>query len=243
MMPRMLSRALRPALFQIPGFSGSARLHSAMRSYLWVVVLIKPAALLISASEIFVGGANAVSPQVARTALCAHTRYMDEVRIRHCAPGDYGVVVAIYNYYIENTHTTFATTPYSIGERAPWFSQFNESGPNQLLVAEQGDAVLGFCCSTPFSNRSAYDVSVETTVYLAMDATGRGIGKRLYDELLENLSGIGLHGAYAGIALPNDASVKLHESLGFRNVGVYEEVGWKFDKYWSVAWYELRIPG
>lgn len=191
--------------------------------------------------EYYVFKVAAVPEVVAGKALCAHTRDMDEIRIRHCAPGDYGAVVAIYNYYIENSHATFDTTPYSIGERAPWFSQFNESGPNQLLVAESGDKVLGFCCSTPFSKRPAYDVSVETTVYLAADATGRGIGRQLYDKLLANLTGIGLHGAYAGIALPNDASVGLHESLGFRRVGVYEEVGWKFDKYWSVAWYELRI--
>ena len=166
---------------------------------------------------------------------------MDVARIRHCAPGDYGAVVAIYNHYIDNSHATFDTVPYSIGERAPWFSQFNESGPNQLLVAESDGSVLGFCCSTPFSKRAAYDVSVETSVYLAAEATGKGIAKRLYEVLLENLSGIGLHGAYAGIALPNDAAVKLHESLGFRKVGAYKEVGRKFDKFWSVAWYELRI--
>jgi phosphinothricin acetyltransferase len=183
-------------------------------------------------------GAAAV---VAEQAFSAHTPGMDEVTIRHCAPGDYGAVVAIYNYYIENSHATFDTTPYSIGERAPWFSQFNESGPYQLLVAMQDDAILGYCCSTQFNNRPAYDVSVETTVYVAAEATGQGIGKKLYGELLQNLSGIGLHGAYAGISLPNEASVKLHESLGFRKVGVYEEVGWKFDKYWSVAWYERRI--
>lgn len=167
---------------------------------------------------------------------------MDEVTIRHCAPGDYGAVVAIYNYYIENSHATFDTRPYSIGERAPWFSQFNENGPHQLLVAAQDTAVLGYCCSTPFNARPAYDVSVETSVYLAKEAVGKGIGRRLYEQLLLNLGGTGLHGAYAGISLPNDASVKLHESLGFRKVGVYEEVGWKFDKYWSVAWYERRIP-
>jgi phosphinothricin acetyltransferase len=166
---------------------------------------------------------------------------MDDIRIRHCAPGDYGAVVDIYNHYIENSHSTFDTRPYSIGERAPWFSQFNASGPNQLLVAEKNGAVLGFCCSTPLKNRAAYDVSVETTVYLATEAIGQGIGRRLYETLLKNLSGIGLHGAYAGVALPNDASVHLHEALGFRKVGVFEEVGWKFDKYWSVAWYELRI--
>ena len=166
---------------------------------------------------------------------------MDDIRIRHCAPGDYDAVVDIYNHYIKNSHATFDTSPYSIGERAPWFSQFNESGPNQLLVAEMNGTTLGFCCSTPFNLRAAYDISVETTVYLAAEAIGQGIGKRLYEVLLQNLSGIGLHGAYAGIALPNDASVNLHAALGFRKVGVYEEVGYKFGKYWSVAWYELRI--
>jgi phosphinothricin acetyltransferase len=166
---------------------------------------------------------------------------MEDVRIRHCAPGDYNAIVEIYNHYIENSHSTFDTTPYSIGERAPWFSQFNESGPNQLMVADQDGAVVGFCCSTPFKNRSAYDISVETTVYLSERATGQHIGKRLYETMLNNLSGIGLHGAYAGVALPNDASVNLHESLGFRKVGTYKEVGWKFGKYWDVAWFELRL--
>lgn len=166
---------------------------------------------------------------------------MDDIRIRHCAPGDYDAVLAIYNHYIETSHATFDTRPYSIGERVPWFSQFKESGPIQLLVAEKNGTVIGFCCSTPFHNRAAYDISVETTVYLAAEATGQGIGKRIYEELLQNLSGIGLHGAYAGIALPNDPSVKLHEALGFCKVGVYEEVGYKFGKYRSVAWFELRI--
>jgi len=168
---------------------------------------------------------------------------MDDIIIRHCAPGDYDAVVEIYNHYIENSHTTFDARPYSIGERAPWFSQFHESGPNQLLVAENNGTVLGFCCSTPFEHRAAYDISVETTVYLTAEATDQGVGKRLYEVLLKNLTGIGLHGAYAGIALPNDASVKMHETLGFRKIGVYQEVGWKFDQYWNVAWYELRIQG
>jgi len=63
----------------------------------------------------------------------------------------------------------------------------------------------------------------------------------LHETLLQNLQGSGLHGAYAGITLPNDASVRLHEALGFRKVGHYEEAGWKFGNYWSIAWYEIRI--
>jgi phosphinothricin acetyltransferase len=168
---------------------------------------------------------------------------MDDIRIRHCAPGDYDGIVAIYNHYIESSHATFEASTYSIGERAPWLSQFNKSGPNQLLVAENNGTILGFCCSTPFSNRTAYDISVETTVYIRPEVTRQGIGRRLYGELLQNLHGTGLHGAYAGVALPNDASVNLHEALGFRKVGLYEEVGRKFGQYWSVAWYEKRIQG
>ena len=168
---------------------------------------------------------------------------MNDITIRHCAPGDYDGIVAIYNHYIENSHATFDTKTYTIGERVPWFSQFSKSGANQLLVAEKKGAILGFCCSTPFKKRTAYDISVETTVYLKPEVTDQGIAKRLYEALLQNLSGIGLHGAYAGVALPNDASVNLHEALGFRKVGLYQEVGWKFGKYWSVAWYEKRIQG
>jgi phosphinothricin acetyltransferase len=76
---------------------------------------------------------------------------------------------------------------------------------------------------------------------VAPDAVGRGIGETLYKALFAGLDGCDLHGAYAGITLPNDASVKLHQKLGFRQIGVFEEVGRKFDKYWSVAWFEKRI--
>lgn len=182
-----------------------------------------------------------MSSTVARSTICAHTLRMNDITIRHCAPGDYCGIVEIYNHYIENSHATFDLRPYSIGERAPWFSQFNESGPNQLLVAEKNGTILGFCCSTPFNNRAAYNISVETAAYVAADVTGQGIGKRLYEALLRNLTGIGLHGAYAGVALPNDVSVDLHEALGFSKVGLYAEVGCKFGKLWSVAWYEKRI--
>jgi phosphinothricin acetyltransferase len=108
---------------------------------------------------------------------------MDDIRIRHCAPGDYDSVVEIYNHYIENSHATFDLRPYAIGERAPWFSQFHEAGPNQLLVAGHDGIVCGFCCSTPFENRAAYDISVETTVYLTPELTGQGVGKKLYEVL------------------------------------------------------------
>jgi len=166
---------------------------------------------------------------------------MKDVLVRHCGPGDYGSVVQIYNHYIEHSHATFDVTPYSVGARASWFAQFAASGPYQLLVAEVDERIVGFCCSTQFKQRPAYDVSVETTAYVEPDVTGEGIGRKLYQSLFAHLDEVGLHGAYAGVTLPNDASVALHARLGFRQVGVFNEVGRKFDQYWSVAWFERRF--
>lgn len=166
---------------------------------------------------------------------------MDDVLIRHCGPGDYDAIVRIYNHYIEHSPATFDVVPYSVGARVPWFAQFSEDGPFQLLVAVTSDEVLGYCCSTRFKTRPAYDISVETTAYVNADAVGQGIGKKMYATLLARLGETGVHGAYAGVTLPNDASVKLHESLGFTKIGVFEEVGRKFNQYWNVAWLQKRL--
>ncbi len=166
---------------------------------------------------------------------------MQKIPVHNCGPGEYAAVVGIYNHYIEHSAATFDMTPFSVGERVPWFAQFADTGPYQLLVAQVDNTVAGYCYSARFKTKPAYDVSVETTVYVAADAVGEGIGEALYAELFERLSTCGLHGAYAGITLPNDASVRLHEKFGFRRIGVETEVGYKFDQYWSVARYERRL--
>lgn len=165
----------------------------------------------------------------------------DASTIRVAVPGDLSRIVDIYNYYVTHSHATFDVTPFTVGERVPWFAGFSETGPYRLLVAERDNQLNGWCCSIPFQDKPAYDISVETTVYVDPDAVGRGIGRALYTKLLEGLEAAGLHGAYAGIALPNDASVALHEHCGFRMIGKYEEVGRKFDRYWTVAWYGKRL--
>jgi phosphinothricin acetyltransferase len=166
---------------------------------------------------------------------------MKEVLVRHCGPGDYDGVVQIYNHYIAHSPATFDIVAYSLGARAPWFAQFAETGPYQLLVAISCDKVVAYCCSSRFKSRPAYEVSIETTAYVAPGHLRQGIGEKMYRALFASLPGNDLHGAYAGITLPNDASVALHEKLGFREIGVFEEVGRKFDRYWSVAWFEKRI--
>ncbi len=162
--------------------------------------------------------------------------------IRPGESGDLARLVEIYNYYIMETHFTFDTEPFAVGGRTQWFNQFSESGPYRLLVAEQDDVVIAFASSTQFKPRAAYSTSVETSVYVGQGQTGQGIGLALYTALLEVLvDEPSVHRAYGGTALPNPESIALHERLGFTLVGTYREVGFKFDKYRDVSWFEKDV--
>ncbi len=164
--------------------------------------------------------------------------------IRPGESGDLARLVEIYNYYIMETHFTFDTEPFVVGGRTQWFNQFSESGPYRLLVAEQDDVVVAFASSTQFKPRAAYSTSVETSVYVDHGHTGQGTGLALYAALLEALvDEVSVHRAYGGTALPNPESIALHERLGFTLVGTYREVGFKFDQYWDVSWFEKDVSG
>jgi phosphinothricin acetyltransferase len=164
-----------------------------------------------------------------------------DIQIRVGRPDDLPRLVEIYNHYVESSHVTFDTTRFQAAEREPWFGQFQAAGRYRLWVAADAQRILGYACSTPFKPKSAYAISVETTIYMDAGRCGAGVGTRLYRVLLESLTGCDIHGAYGAIALPNPASEALHRRLGFRPVGTLQEVGRKFDKLWSVAWYEKRI--
>ena len=110
------------------------------------------------------------------------------------------------------------------------------------LVADEGDGtVRGYAYAGPHNERQGYRWSVNISVYVAESARGHGIGRQLYDELLSILRRQGFVNAYAGITLPNPASVALHEAIGMRRIGVYERVGFKLGAWHSVAWYGLRL--
>jgi len=102
--------------------------------------------------------------------------------------------------------------------------------------------VLGYASSSTYRPRAAYEPSVETSVYLDHRATGGGVGTALMAALIAELETEDVHRAYAGIALPNPASIRLHERFGYRHVGTFSEQGRKFGRYWDVAWYERRFP-
>ena len=162
--------------------------------------------------------------------------------VRAAVLADVPALTAIYNHYVRTSGVTFDTTEFTVEARQEWFSHYATTGPHRLLVVVDGDDLLGYATSSPFRPKPGYVTSVETSVYLRPDATGRGIGTTLYRAMFDALAGQDLHRAYAGVALPNDASVRLHERLGFREVGTYVEVGRKFDRYWDVRWFERPLP-
>jgi phosphinothricin acetyltransferase len=166
---------------------------------------------------------------------------MAEIRVRPALRGDLPAITEIYNYYVVNTPITFDLVPVTPEQRVRWFNEHSDGARYRLLVAEEGARVLGYAGTGRFRDKAAYDTSVETTIYCAHDATGRGIGTLLYRALLESLQNEDLNRLLAGITLPNDASVRLHERFGFKGVGVFTEVGRKFGRYWDVLWMERPL--
>jgi phosphinothricin acetyltransferase len=162
--------------------------------------------------------------------------------VRAGQAGDLPALTEIYNHYVRTSEVTFDTTEFTVEARQDWFGHYSTTGPYRLIVAVDGDDVLGYVTSSPLRSKPAYATSVETTVYVRHDAAARGVGTLLYQALFEALASEDLHRAYAGVVLPNDASVALHERVGFREIGTSAEIGRKFGRYWDVRWYERPLP-
>lgn len=165
------------------------------------------------------------------------------VEVRPGTEADLEALNDIYNHYVREAHYTFDLEPVTMEWRKEWFTHYAEVGRHRLLVALEGDQVIGYASSGQFRTKPAYSTSVETSVYVAPDAVGKGAGGRLYQELFRSLEGEDVHRAYAGIALPNPASIALHEKFGFKRVALFTEQGRKFGRYWDVAWYEKPLNG
>ena len=161
--------------------------------------------------------------------------------LRAGTEADLPALTGIYNHFVEHTVATFDIEPFTVDARRPWLGHYAATGPHRLLVAELDGRVVGYATSGPFRLKPAYGRTVETTIYLDPSTTGRGLGSLLYGELLDLVTAEGMHRAYAGVALPNDASEALHRRLGFRDVGTFTEVGWKQDRWVDVRWYERAL--
>ena len=160
--------------------------------------------------------------------------------IRMATAEDAAAVAAIYNPYVADTCITFETEPVQAAGMAARITEVLDAGLPWLL-AEDAAGVVGFAYASKWKGRCAYRFSVESTVYLHRDHTGRGIGRALYGRLLEEIRARRMHAVIGGIALPNAASIALHERLGFRKVAHFEQVGYKQDRWVDVGYWQLLI--
>lgn len=162
--------------------------------------------------------------------------------IRPAQPGDAAAIADIYAPYVTDTAISFETTPPDAAEMTRRLTACLETHP--WLVAENGGRIAGYAYAGRFSGRAAYSWSAEVTAYLHSDYQHQGLGTRLYRTLFNILGRQGFHGLFAGITLPNAASVALHRTMGMTEVGVYHEVGFKFGRWHDVAWMGMTLsPG
>lgn len=146
-------------------------------------------------------------------------------------------IAEIYNFYVQNTHHTFETEPVNFGEMQKRIGEIIKNYP--YIIAEENDEILAYAYAAKYKSRCAYRRSVEISVYGKNGTKGKGFGTKLYEKLLEELSKIDAHAIIAGIALPNEASIKIHERFGFEKVAHFREVGFKFNKWIDVGYWEL----
>jgi phosphinothricin acetyltransferase len=156
--------------------------------------------------------------------------------IRRATAADAAAIADIYNHYVRETVITFEETPVSADDMARRIADVTQRYP--WLVSERDGAVVGFAYATEWKSRSAYRFSVETTIYVATGDHAYGLGTALYEALLAELKARKLHSAVGIIALPNRASVALHEKLGFKKIGHFAEVGWKFERWVDVGYWQ-----
>lgn len=159
--------------------------------------------------------------------------------IRLASPADAPVVAAIYEPIVRDTSISFEIEPPDAGEIARRISEDMPAYP--WFVAADDDAVVGYAYATRHRARPAYRWAVDVSVYVESTQHRRGVGRQLYDTLMEVLTSQGYRNAFAGIALPNPASVGLHESVGFEYVGTFASVGWKHRRWHDVAWWQRSL--
>lgn len=159
--------------------------------------------------------------------------------IRPVEPADAQAICSIYNHYILNSSITFEQDPLDVSVMQQRIADTTRIYP--WLVTELDGALLGYAYATRWRTRAAYDRSAESTVYLAPDASGRGLGRPLYLALMSALRQQGMHAVVGCIALPNASSVALHEKCGFEKVGHFPQVGRKFEQWVDVGFWQLLL--
>jgi phosphinothricin acetyltransferase len=164
---------------------------------------------------------------------------VEKLTIRAANAADARAIRDIYAPVVETTAISFELVPPSVQEMSARIGKVIAQYP--WLVAEAGDEVIGYVYASSHSERAAYRWTVETSAYVKEGWRGRRVGGALYGEIIGDLRELGYLMAIAGIALPNDASVAVHERAGFRRVGTLPSVGYKFGTWWDVGYWCLPI--
>ncbi|RQP22925.1 arsinothricin resistance N-acetyltransferase ArsN1 family B [Piscinibacter terrae] len=163
--------------------------------------------------------------------------------LRVANPDDAAAIAAIYAPIVANTTISFELEPPTVDEMRTRIRNTLQHLP-WLVSLDAAGAVNGYVYAGKHRERAAYQWSVDTTAYVREDARGQGVGRRLYQALFDALADLGYFQAFAGIALPNAASVGLHEAMGFEPLGVYRQVGYKLGSWRDVGWWQkvLQAP-
>ncbi len=162
-----------------------------------------------------------------------------DVSVRPAVDADLDAVAAIYAREVREGTATFDIVP---PPRSKWEGLLASSHPgDHFVVAVAETGVVGFAYSSPFRPKGAYDRTREVTIYVDPSAAGRGVGRLLYDDLLDRMTRGGVRTALACIALPNDASERLHRACGFERQGVLRDVGRKFDRWIDIVWWQRML--
>lgn len=162
------------------------------------------------------------------------------MKIRSATPDDADAIAAIYAPIVLETTISFEWEPPTADAFGARIAKTLPKYP-WLVALDDSDAVAGYVYAGSHRDAPSYQWSVSTSVFIREDARGQGVGKTLYTELFRELVALGYYRAFAGIALPNAASVALHESVGFKPLGVYEQVGFKFGAWRDVGWWQKEL--
>jgi L-amino acid N-acyltransferase YncA len=159
--------------------------------------------------------------------------------IRNAQPEDAQAICDIYNYYVLDTIVTFEEDSVLADDMADRIKKVSEK--YTWLVYEQEGEIIGYAYAGDWKSRCSYRFSVESSVYLKNGFSNQGIGSKLYEALLKDLEKTDIHAVIGGISLPNEASIALHEKFGFEKIAQFKEVGYKFEKWIDVGYWEKII--
>ena len=162
------------------------------------------------------------------------------MHIRNATEHDLEQILAIYNEVILNTTAVYDYKPHTLDMRRDWFKTKAQQG-FPVYVAEEDGKIYGLSSLGPFRQWAAYRYTVENSIYVSAESRGKGIGKLLLPPVIKAAEDLQMHAIVAGIDASNNASIKLHEHFGFKEVAYFKEVGFKFNKWLDLKFLQLTL--